>query len=145
MKIRRIHHVGIIVNDLRAAKAFFVAAGLKVEGEAKLGGAWVDRIVGLKGVKSSIVMLATPDGDARIELAKFLTPADKKRPSRAAANTLGIRHVAFVVDDIEAVVAKLKKKGGEPFGEIQNYEGVYKTCYLRGPEGIILELAEEIG
>jgi catechol 2,3-dioxygenase-like lactoylglutathione lyase family enzyme len=144
MKLRRIDHVGIIVNDLTAAKAFFLDLGLEMLGEGNVDGAWVDRVVGLPGVKAALVMLRMPDGGANIELATFYTPADENVGQRPLANTPGIRHIAFLVEDIEGVVAKLKKKGVEIFGEIQNYENVYKLCYIRGPEGIILELAEEI-
>ena len=144
MKIRRIDHVGIVVNDLPAAKAFFLNFGLKIQGEGEVEGEWVDRVVGLHGVKAALVMLGTSDGETNIELVKFHQPLDKKGIQRPLSNTLGIRHIAFVVEDIEAVVAKLKKKGVKPFGAIQNYENVYKLCYVHGPEGIILELAEEV-
>src|SRR5215211_5999775 len=144
MKIHRIDHVGIIVNDLPAAKAFFLDFGLEMVGEGKVEGEWVERIIGLHDVKEEVAMLRTPDGEANIELIKFYKPSDEKGMQRVLANTLGIRHIAFAVEDIEAIVAKLKKKGVELFGEIQNYENTYKLCYVRGPEGIILELAERI-
>jgi catechol 2,3-dioxygenase-like lactoylglutathione lyase family enzyme len=144
MKIHRIDHVGVVVNDLPAAKAFFLDFGLEMLGEGKVEGEWVERIIGLQDVKVEFVMLQTPDGEANIELVKFHTPSDEKGMQRPLANTLGIRHIAFVVEDIEAIVAKLKKNGTELFGEIQNYENAYKLCYVRGPEGIILELAEQI-
>jgi catechol 2,3-dioxygenase-like lactoylglutathione lyase family enzyme len=144
MKIRRIDHVGVIVNDLPAAKAFFLDFGLEVLGEEELEGEWVERIIRLHDVKDEVVMLRTPDGGANLELVKFYKPLDEKGMQRPLANTLGIRHICFAVEDIEAVVAKLKKKGAELFGEIQNYENAYKLCYVRGPEGIILELAEQI-
>lgn len=144
MKIRRIDHVGIIVNNLPAAKAFFLDFGLEMLGEGKVGGDWVDRITGLQNVKAGVVMLRTPNGEANIELIKFYTPSDEKGLQRPSANSLGIRHIAFAVEDVEAVVANLKKKGAELFGEIQDYKDVYKLCYVRGPEGIILELAEQI-
>lgn len=144
MKIHRIDHVGVIVNDLPAAKEFFLDFGLELLGEGELEGEWLDQIVGLNAVKTAYVMLRTPDGEANIELVKFYMPSDEKGMQRPLANTLGIRHIAFAVEDIEAIVAKLKKKGAELFGEIQNYENAYKLCYVRGPEGIILELAEQI-
>ena len=144
MKIHRIDHVGIIVNDLPAAKAFFLDFGLEMLGEGKVQGEWVERIIGLHDVKVAYVMLRTPDGEANIELVKFDMPSDEKGVQRTLANTLGIRHICFAVEDIEAIVAKLKKKGAELVGEIQNYENAYKLCYVRGPEGIILELAEQI-
>ncbi|MFS0673704.1 VOC family protein [Ornithinibacillus sp. 179-J 7C1 HS] len=144
MKINRIDHVGIIVNDLPAAKEFFLEFGLEMLGEAEVEGEWVERIIGLQNVKEDVVMFQTPDGEATIELVKFHTPSDENGIQSASANTLGIRHIAFAVEDIEAIVAKLKKKGAELIGEIQNYENAYKLCYIRGPEGIILELAEQI-
>jgi catechol 2,3-dioxygenase-like lactoylglutathione lyase family enzyme len=161
MKIYRIDHVGIIVNDLPAAKAFFLDFGLEMLGEGKVEGEWVERmerLMGLQDVKEEVemlrspeddanielVVLRTPEGDANIELVKFHTPSDENSIQRPLANTLGIRHIAFAVEDIEALVTKLTKIGAELIGEIQNYENAYKLCYVRGPEGIILELAEEI-
>jgi catechol 2,3-dioxygenase-like lactoylglutathione lyase family enzyme len=144
MKIQRIDHVGIIVNDLPGAKAFFLDFGLEMLGEGEVEGEWVERIIGLQDVKEEVVMLRTPDGEATLELVKFHTPSDEKGIQQSFANTLGIRHIAFAVEDIEGVVAKLKNNGTELFGEIQNYENMYKLCYVRGPEGIILELAEKI-
>ncbi|QTM99066.1 VOC family protein [Sediminibacillus dalangtanensis] len=144
MRISRIDHVGVIVNDLSAAKEFFLDFGLEMLGEGEVEGEWVERIIGLNGVRETVVMLGMPDGQATLELVKFHTPADEKGMQESFANTLGIRHIAFAVEDIEGVVAKLKKKGTELFGEIQNYEDTYKLCYIRGPEGIILELAEKI-
>jgi catechol 2,3-dioxygenase-like lactoylglutathione lyase family enzyme len=144
MKIHRIDHVGVIVSDLPAAKAFFLDFGLEVQGEGELEGELLDQVTGLNDVKTAVVMLGTPDGQANIELIKFYTPSDEKDIQQSFANTLGIRHIAFAVEDIEAIVAKLKKKGTEIFSEIQTYENEYKLCYVRGPEGIILELAEQI-
>ncbi|MEK5036742.1 VOC family protein [Sporosarcina sp. FSL K6-3457] len=144
MKIYRIDHVGIIVKDLPAAKAFFLDLGLEVLGEAEVKGEWVERIIGLTDVRQTVVMLGMLDGQATLELVKFHTPSDEKAIQQSFANTLGIQHIAFAVEDIEAIVAKLKKKGAELFGEIQNYENAYKLCYVRGPEGVILELAEKI-
>ena len=117
---------------------------LKCKGEEKWKEKWVDQVVGLNNVKAAIVMLGMPDGQTRIELAKFYTPSEEKCIQQSFANTLGIRHITFDVEDIEAIVAKLKKKGTEIFSEIQTYENMYKLCYVRGPEGIILELAEQI-
>lgn len=145
MKVRRIDHIGINVNDLPAATGFFLDLGLEVEGEMEVEGKLVDRVVGLDGVRSKIVMLRTPDGGTKIELVKFHTPPAEAEAQPSQANTLGIRHITFLVEDLEAVFAKLEKRGAKLVGEIQNYENVYKLCYIRGPEGIILELAEEIG
>jgi catechol 2,3-dioxygenase-like lactoylglutathione lyase family enzyme len=144
MKINRIDHVSINVNDLSEAKAFFLDLGLEVQAEWEMDGEQLDRIVGLKDVKTACVGLGMPDGQAWIELVKFYTPSDEKDIQQPFANTLGIRHICFAVEDIEAIVAKLKKKGTEIFSEIQQYEESYKLCYVRGPEGIILELAEKI-
>ncbi|SET51419.1 Catechol 2,3-dioxygenase [Salinibacillus kushneri] len=144
MKINRIDHVGVIVNDLSAVKEFFQEFGLEVLGEGEVKGEWVERIIGLNNVRETVVMLGVPNSQATLELVKFHTPSDEKGIQQSFANTLGIRHIAFAVEDIEAVVAKLEKKGAELFGKIQNYENAYKLCYVRGPEGIILELAEEI-
>ncbi|MTV49012.1 VOC family protein [Heliobacillus mobilis] len=144
MKINRIDHVGVVVNDLSAAKAFFLDFGLELLGEGEVDGEWVDRVVGLNNVKAKCVVFRTSDGQANIELFKFYTPSDEQGILKPSANTLGIRHIAFAVDDIEAIVAKLKKKGTEIFSEIQQYKERYKLCLVRGPEGIILELSEEI-
>ncbi len=144
MKIHRIDHVGIIVNDLPAAKAFFLDLGLEMMGEGEVEGKWAERVIGLQDVEAEIVMLRTPDGETNIELSKFHSPTDENGIQPSLANTLGIRHITFAVDDIEAIVAKLKKNGAELVGEIQTYENTYKLCYIRGPEGIILELAEQL-
>ena len=144
MTIQRIDHVGIVVRDLAAAKAFFIDFGLEVLEEGELADAWIDRVVGLDGVRVAFVMLRTPDGQANIELITFQSPSDDRAIERPPANTLGIRHIAFAVDDIEAVVARLRMSGAEPFGETQQYEDSYRLCYVRGPEGMIIELAEKI-
>lgn len=144
MKINRIDHLCINVNDLSAAKDFFVDLGLEVQGEAELEGDWLGPLIGPHGVKTALVFMKTADGETSIELVKYHTPADENGIQPTFANTLGIRHIAFVVEDIEAIVAKLKKKGTEIFSEVYRYEDSYKLCYIRGPEGIILELAEEI-
>lgn len=144
MKVHRIDHAGVIVNDLFAAKAFFLEFGLEVIGEGEVKGEWVERIIGLNDVSGKVVMLGVPNGEANLELVKFYTPSDDKGIQQSFANTLGIRHIAFAVEDIESITAKLKKKGAELVGEIQTYEDAYKLCYVRGPEGIILEMAEKI-
>src|SRR6476620_9476281 len=126
MKVHRIDHVGIIVNDLPAAKAFFLDLGLELQGEGSLEGAWSDRVVGLNDVKTSFAFFRVPDGQtnqASIELIKYHTPSDENGIQQPLANTLGIRHIAFAVEDIEAIVARLKEKGTENFSEIHNYEG----------------------
>lgn len=145
MTIERIEHVGIVVDDLAAATAFFVELGLELQGEASVEGNWVDRVVGLEGVRAEIAMLETPDGHGRVELAKFLAPSARGGAAHAPTNTPGIRHVAFSVDDIDAVVAGLRARGAELVGRVERYRDSYRLCYVRGPEGVIVELAERIG
>jgi catechol 2,3-dioxygenase-like lactoylglutathione lyase family enzyme len=144
MKIRHVDHIGIVVNDLVAAKAFFVDFGFTVLGEAAVQGEWVERIIGLKDVHEDVVMVQAPDGQLNLELVKFHQPIDQEDIRPASANTPGLRHIAFQVEDIESIVHTLKQKGIELVGEIQTYEDSWKLCYVRGPEGIILELAEQI-
>ena len=143
MKIRRIDHVGVIVRDLAAARAFFVDLGLEVVGEGDVEGAWADRVTRLDAVKAAWVMLRTPDGAANIEFISFSSPADEGAIQQPSFNTLGIRHIAFAVEDIDAVVARLKKSGAEAFSEIQRFEDGSKLCFVRGPEGMIIELEEQ--
>ena len=144
MTIQRMEHVGIVVDDLAAATAFFVELGLELQGEASVEGGWVDRIVGLEGVRSELAMLATPDGHGKIELAKFHAPSGPDGDPHAPANTPGLRHVLFAVDDIDDVVSRLQARGAELVGEVERYEDKYRLCYIRGPEGIIVELAEKL-
>ena len=145
MKIRKIDHVGIVVKDLAAAKRFFLEFGLELQGEGELeGDERLDKIVGLKNVKDAYAFFKTPDGEATIELIQFYNPVDEAPVRHWPANAPGIRHLAFVVEDIEAHIARLKERGVEVFSEIQYYEGSFKLCYVRGPEGIILELAEPL-
>lgn len=144
MKIHRIDHIGVNVDDLDAAKAFFVDLGMEVQGEGDMESSLLDKVTGLNGAKTAIVWLGTPDGQTNIELVKYYRPADENGVQPNFANTLGISHITFAVEDIESIVAKLKAKGVEFFSEIQNYEDIYKLCYVHGPEGIILELAEDI-
>jgi catechol 2,3-dioxygenase-like lactoylglutathione lyase family enzyme len=144
MTIERMEHVGIGVDDLAAATAFFVELGLKLQGEGSVEGGWVDRVTGLEGVRAEIAMVETPDGHGRVELTKFHAPAGRDGGRHAPANTPGIRHLAFAVDDIDAVVAGLRARGAKLAGEVENYKDIYRLCYVRGPEGIIVELAERI-
>jgi catechol 2,3-dioxygenase-like lactoylglutathione lyase family enzyme len=145
MAIQRMDHVGIVVDDLAAATAFFVELGLELQGEASAEGGWVDRVVGLEGVRTEIAMLETTDGHGRVELAKFHSPPGPDSDRHAPANAPGIRHLTFVVDDIDAVVAGLRARGAELVGEVERYKDIYRLCYVRGPEGIIVELAEKLG
>lgn len=138
-------HVGVVVDNLEAATAFFAELGLELEGQAPVQGRWVDRISGLRDVRVDIVMMRTPDGHGRLELTKFRTPAAvSAEPENAPANTLGIRSIMFAVDDIEDVLARLRTHGAELVGELEQYEDSYRLCYVRGPEGIIVALAEEL-
>jgi len=143
--VRRLEHVGVIVNDLEAATEFFLDLGLEREGATSVQGEWVDNIVGLKDVRADVVVVRTPDGSGKLELAKFHTPADDQGPHAAAANRLGIRHILFLVDDLQGIVDKLRGNGFNTVGKVQDYEDLFRLCYIRGPEGIIVELAEEIG
>jgi catechol 2,3-dioxygenase-like lactoylglutathione lyase family enzyme len=138
-------HVGIVVDDLTAATEFFVELGLVLQGEWAAEGRLVERIIGLEGVRTDVAMMQTPDGNGRLELVKFHSPSSEGGNRHAPANKPGIRHVAFVVEDIDAVVAALRGRGAELVGELVRYEDSYRLCYIRGPEGIIIELAEPIG
>jgi len=144
MTIQRMDNIGIVVDDLAAAIAFFVELGLELEGEATVEGRWVDRVVGLVGVRSDIAMLRTPDGHGRLELSKFHTPPATTAEPNAPVNTLGYRRVMFAVDDIEDVLARLLAHGAELVGEVVRYEDKYRLCYVRGPEGILVALAEQL-
>lgn len=144
MTALRMDHVVVVVDDLEAAIAFFAELGLEQEGRMPIEGPWVDRVNGIDGVRVEIAMMRTPNGDG-LELTKFSAPAaigaeaDNARP-----NMLGLRSVMFAVDDIDAVVARLRTHGGELIGEIAQYEDIYRLCYLRGPAGIIVALAEQL-
>ncbi len=145
MTIQRMDNVLIVVEDLEAAKAFFAELGMELEGETQVEGPWVDSVVGLDGVRADIAMLRTPDGHGRVELSKFHEPpAVRAEPESAPANALGIRRIMFAVEDIDEVVDRLRSHGGELVGEIAQYEDSYRLCFLRGPEGIIIGLAEQL-
>src|SRR3954454_9785707 len=145
MAVQRMDHVGIVVDDLAAATEFFVKLGLVLQGEGSVEGRWVDRIVGLEGGRAGVGMMQTPDGNGRLELTRFHSPSIQGDNRHAPANTPGIRHVSFAVEDIDAVVAGLRARGAELVGELERYKDSYRLCYVRGPEGIIIELAEQIG
>lgn len=144
MKLKKLEHVGVVVHDLEAAKAFFIALGLELEGEASLTGDTVDRLTGLKGVRTDIAVLRPPDGHGGVELIEYRTPESREGDSRAPMNTPGIRHFVFSVEDIEDVLERLRPHGGTLVGELVRYEDSYRLCYVRGPEGIVVELAEEL-
>ena len=145
MTIQRMDHVGIVVDDLAAATEFFVELGLELQGEGPVEGRSVDRVVGLDGVRAEIAMLQTPDRHGRVELAKFHAPSSQGGDWHAPANAPGIRHLTFEVDDLDAAIAGAQAHGGELVGAVERYEDIYRLCYVRGPEGIIVELAERIG
>jgi catechol 2,3-dioxygenase-like lactoylglutathione lyase family enzyme len=142
--VQRMEHVGIVVDDLAAAVAFFVELGLELEGEMPVEGSLVDRIVGLEGVRSDIAMMRTPDGHGRFELIKYHAPSSHAGDPGAPANALGIRHVLFAVEGIDDVLHRLRAHGAELVGELVRYEDSFRLCYVRGPEGIIIELAEQL-
>ena len=145
MTIQRMDHVSVVVDDLEAATAFFVELGMELEGEAPVEGRWVDRVSGLDNVRVDITMMRTPDGHGRLELTKFHSPAAvSTEPRDAPANTLGLRSVMFAVEDIEDVIARLRAHGADLVGEVAQYEDSYRLCYVRGPEGIIVALAEQL-
>ncbi|MGC4174888.1 VOC family protein [Demequina sp.] len=143
MAVERMDNVSIVVSDLDAAVAFFEAIGLAAGQRATVSGTWVDDVLGLDGVESQIVVLETPDGAGRIELAHYVTPPAEPVPA-PAPNTLGLTRVMFAVDDIDATLERLAPLGGTPLRTVARYENAYRLCYLRGPEGIIVALAQEL-
>jgi catechol 2,3-dioxygenase-like lactoylglutathione lyase family enzyme len=145
MTILRMDNVGVVVDDLAAAIAFFVELGLELEGETTVEGSSVDRLVGLDNVRTDIALMRIPDGHGRVELMKFQRPTEvSAEPKNAPANALGIRRIMFAVDDIEDVVARLRTHGAQLVCELTQYEDKYRLCYVRGPEGILVALAEEL-
>ena len=143
--LRRMDNVLIVVEDLEGAKAFFTEIGMELDGETTIEGPWVDQTVGLEDVRSEIAMMRTPDGHGRVELSRFQRPpAVRLEPEDAPSNALGIRRIMFTVEDIDDVAARLCGVGGELVGEIAQYEDRYRLCFIRGPEGIVVGLAEEL-
>ena len=146
MTLQRMDNILIVVDDLEATKAFFVELGMELEGETTVEGPSVDRLIGLQNVRATLVLMRTPDGHGRIELDKFHTPeAIRTGPENVPVNALGIRRIMFAVDGIDDVVARLQAHGAELVGEVVQYEDTYRLCYVRGPEGIIVGLAEQRG
>jgi catechol 2,3-dioxygenase-like lactoylglutathione lyase family enzyme len=145
MTIKRMDHVSVVVDDLPAAIAFFTTLGMARDGEAAIEGDWVDRVNGLERVQVNIVMMRTPDGHGRLELTKFRNPKPIEiEPAIAPPNTLGLRSVMFTVESVDDTVARLMANGAELIGEVAQYEDKYRLCYMRGPAGIIVALAEEL-
>jgi catechol 2,3-dioxygenase-like lactoylglutathione lyase family enzyme len=145
MTIKRLDHISVVVDDLAPAIAFFTALGMTVEGKALVEGPWVDRVNGIEGVRVEIVMMRTPDGHGRLELTKFHNPELVEiEPAIAPPNALGVRSVMFAVESLDDTVARLRAHGAELIGEVAQYEDKYRLCYMRGPAGIIVALAEEL-
>jgi catechol 2,3-dioxygenase-like lactoylglutathione lyase family enzyme len=145
MTIKRMDHVSVVVDDLAAATAFFTALGMTIAGEAAVEGPWADRVNGIEGIQVDIVMMQTPDGHGRLELTKFRNPKLVEiEPTVAPPNTLGLRSVMFTVESVDDTVAVLREMGAELMGEVAQYEDMYRLCYMRGPAGIIVALAEEL-
>lgn len=146
MTIQQMHHVSVVVDDLEDAIAFFAELGMEREGKAPIEGPWVDRINGLEGIRVEIAMMRTPDGHGRLELTKFHSPTTVSAgPDNPPPNTLGLRSIMFAVDDVDATVARMRGHGAELVGTVEQYEDVHRLCYMRGPAGIIVALAEELG
>ena len=145
MALKRMDNVLIVVEDLDAAVAFFAELGMVLEGRTTVEGSWADKVVGLEGVRADIAMMRTPDGHNRVELSKFHSPpAVRTEPARPPSNALGIRRIMFAVDDLDDVVARLRTHGAELVDEIAQYEDIYRLCFVRGPEGILIGLAEKL-
>lgn len=145
MTIQRMDNVLIVVEDLEAVKAFFTELGMQLEGETTVEGPTVDSVVGLKDVRADITMMRTPDGHGRVELSRFHRPAAvRAEQENAPSNTLGMRRIMFLVDDVDDVVDRLRGRGGELVGEIAQYEDSYRLCFVRGPEGIVVGLSQEL-
>ncbi|MFE6778208.1 VOC family protein [Streptomyces sp. NPDC057702] len=145
MAIQRMDNISVVVDDLEAAVAFFTELGMELEGRAPIEGRWADRVVGLDGMRVEIAMMRTPDGHGKVELTRFHTPrATGPAPADTPVNALGLRRVMFAVDDIEDTLARLRAHGAELVGEISRYEDVYLLCYVRGPEGVLVGLAERL-
>ena len=145
MTVKRMDNVGIVVEDLDAAIAFFVELGLEREGRAPVEGDWADGVTGLPGMRVEISMLRTPDGHSRLELSRFLAPAVVADHRSAPVNALGYLRVMFAVDDIDETLARLTRRGASLVGEVVQYQDVYRLCYIRGPEGILIGLAQQLG
>ena len=145
MTIKRLDHISVVVDDLESAIDFFTTLGMAVAGRGRVGGPWVDRINALEGIQVDIVMMRTPDGHGQLELTKFLSPELVEiEPAVAPPNALGLRSVMFAVESVDETIARLQTRGGELIGEVVQYEDKYRLCYMRGPAGIIVSLAEEL-
>ncbi|MDI9914911.1 VOC family protein [Rhodococcus sp. IEGM 1379] len=144
MTVHRMDHAGIVVEDLAAAIAFFVELGLELEGEATVGGQWADDLLGLDGVRADIAVVRTPDGQGRVELSTFHSPTATNTAPKAPVNTPGIPRLTFVVDDVDDVLNRLRAHGAELVGTVAQYKDACRYCYVRGPDGVIIGLVEEL-
>jgi len=145
MTLKRMDNVGIVVESLEAAISFFTELGMKLEGRATVEGEWAGRVTGLGSQQVEIAMMVTPDGHSRLEISRFLTPPVIADHRNAPVNALGYLRVMFTVDDIDEALARLRKRGAQLVGEVVQYEDSYRLCYIRGPEGLLIGLAEELG
>ncbi len=145
MALQRMDNVGIVVESLDAAVSFFVELGLELEGRAMIDGDWSGRVTGLRGQRVEMAMMRMPDGNGRIELSRFITPPPVADHRNAPVNALGYLRIMFAVEDIDDTLARLRSHGAELVGELVQYEDQYRLCYVRGPEGILIGLAEQIG
>ena len=144
MTVKRMDNVGIVVEDLDAAIEFFIELGLNLEGRAPIEGDWADGVTGLRNMRVEIAMMRTPDGHSRLELSRFLAPPVTADHRNAPVNALGYLRVMFTVVDIDDTLARLRERGAQLVGEVVNYQDIYRLCYIRGPEGILIGLAEEL-
>lgn len=145
MTVKRMDNVGIVVEDLDAAIEFFTELGLELEGRAPIAGEWADRVTGLRDMRVEMAMLRTPDGHSRLEISRFLAPPVVADHRTAPVNALGYLRVMFAVEDLDDTLARLGKRGATVVGEVVDYEGIYRLCYIRGPEGILIGLAQQLG
>jgi catechol 2,3-dioxygenase-like lactoylglutathione lyase family enzyme len=145
MTLKRMDNVGIVVESLDAAISFFAELGLELEGRATIDGDWAERVTGLHPMRVEIAMMATPDGHSRLELSRFLMPAPVADHRNAPVNALGYLRIMFAVDDLDETLARLRKRGAQLVGEVVQYEDAYRLCYIRGPEGLLIGLAEKLG
>jgi catechol 2,3-dioxygenase-like lactoylglutathione lyase family enzyme len=145
MTVKRMDNVGIVVESLDTAISFFAELGLELEGRATIEGEWAGRVTGLRDQRVEIAMMRTPDGHGRLELSRFLAPAVVADHRNAPVNALGYLRVMFTVEDIDDTLARLRKRGAQLVGEVAKYEDTYRLCYIRGPEGLLIGLAQELG
>lgn len=144
MTVRSLEHIGLIVRDLERAATFFELLGFHIGERAEVGGEWADRVNGLSGTRVEMIFVTAPDGSGAIELSRFLSPSSVQVPVDAASDALGLRHLAYRVDGLEALLGRVREAGYDVMGEVVNYEDIWLVCYIRGPEGLIVELGERL-